>query len=65
MKDKGFLTLNEVAERYRVGYLTARGWALGGHVPAFKIGGTWRVPLAALQRIEAGGERGSGSNHAA
>lgn len=52
-----FLTLNEVAERYRVTYVTAHNWAVNRHIPAFKLGGpgrgTWRVPLAGLERIEA------------
>lgn len=51
-----FLTLNEVAERYRVTYPTVYDWVATGRLPAFQIGGRgkWRVSVEELRRVEAG-----------
>lgn len=51
-----FLTLQEVAARYKVRPLTVRRWWNTGHiVPPVKINGTLRWQLAALEAWEADG----------
>lgn len=38
----------EVAELMAVHVKTVRGWFRSGHLPAIKVGGTWRITAAAL-----------------
>lgn len=44
------MTLVEVAQHLRIGKRTAYGWAKSGHIPAFKVGGTWRFDRADIDR---------------
>jgi excisionase family DNA binding protein len=44
----GLLTVAEVAERLRIAPRTVRTWCGGGHIPAHKIGKSWRIDLNAL-----------------
>lgn len=44
------LTLDEVATYLKAGKRTVYRLASNGHIPAFKLGGTWRFRKADLQQ---------------
>jgi excisionase family DNA binding protein len=48
------LTLRELAGYLRVSMRTAYQLAKDGDVPAVKVGGSWRIPRAALEQQLAG-----------
>lgn len=40
---KSYLTLQEVAESFRVNERTVRRWIKSGDLPAFRVGHHWRI----------------------
>jgi len=48
--ERQLMTLEEVAQHLRIGKRTAYGWAKSGHLPAFKVGGTWRFERADIDK---------------
>lgn len=46
-----FLTPDEVAKHINVKSSTVYNWLKVGHLPAFKIGGTWRISKKGLEDI--------------
>ena len=62
--DAGLVTLNEAADRLGVHYMTAYRRVRMGILPARKVGGTWWIDPADLERpvatVQGRGRRGSG-----
>lgn len=52
------MTVREVAARLRVSPATVYMWLKAGVLPAFKIGGTWRVYRRALDLLISGDSLG-------
>jgi PTS system nitrogen regulatory IIA component len=46
----GYLTLKQVAKLLQLDYWTVSQHARNGTIPAFKIGGQWRVDVSALDQ---------------
>ena len=46
--EQPFLTVNELAELLRVSTRTAYLLVQTGEIPSVKVGGSWRIPRAAL-----------------
>lgn len=55
--DKEMLTLEEAADRFGVEVHTVFDWCHKGHLPAKRIGGSWRVRRTALELFLEGLER--------
>jgi excisionase family DNA binding protein len=49
MMDGQFVGLGQARARLGVGRATIYRWVWSGILPAVKIGGRWRIPLAALE----------------
>ena len=54
------LSLQQVAERLGVHYMTVYRYVRHGHLAASKSGGTWEVAIEALERFQAGEPPGRG-----
>ena len=52
--DDGTVSLRDAAESIGVHYMTAYRYVRGGRLPAKKVGSTWRVRVADLERLAAG-----------
>lgn len=56
-----FLTARQLARRWAIGLTSAYRYAESGLLPVFRIGGSVRFPLSAVERFESehvvGGER--------
>jgi excisionase family DNA binding protein len=67
--DHQVLTVMEAAERLRIGRAAAYRAVAQGSIPAFKVGGSWRIPRRALEDlVEIGvhaGEQANGEGRAA
>ncbi len=50
MRQKSYLTVEEVAKRFEVGPTTLYRLAQAGKLPGFKVGGQWRFAEEALER---------------
>lgn len=52
--DQPFISLQDIAKRYGVGYYTAREWARRGYIPAVQISprGQWFIPRSKLAQLE-------------
>lgn len=48
-----YLTTGEVGERWRLSRQSVRRRVSDGTLPAFRVGGSVRIPLAAVEAIEA------------
>jgi excisionase family DNA binding protein len=58
---EGFLSVAELARRYRVSPSTVRRWLRQERLVCVRLpGGTYRIPLAAVEELEDRDEAGSG-----
>lgn len=59
-------TTRDVAVRYGVTERTVRNWCARGRLPAYKVGGIWRiaaVPSIPKAYTEQGGDHSEGGDH--
>ncbi len=47
-----YITVSQLAERLSVARSTAYGLVSAGKLPALRVGSSWRIPLADLERWE-------------
>lgn len=57
--DDGTVSLRDAAESIGVHYMTAYRYVRSGRLPAKKVGSTWRVNVADLERLAAGEDPGT------
>lgn len=57
LPDTPFLRVDEVAAYFRVSRSTVYGWIQAGQLPAVRIGGTVRLPRAAVVALGIPSER--------
>ncbi|AOQ23844.1 hypothetical protein MTAT_14300 [Moorella thermoacetica] len=59
MNGNSYLTVQEIAEKYKVTSAAVHKWIKEGRLKAIKLGRVWRIPESALREfIEGGGEKG-------